>query len=273
LAAIIITMQQVENPALDAWLKNLGPETVWAQVFIQGINTGFTLRHVADRDAPWEALRPITLAEVRKTAMYNSAKDFRPLSASPDLPRGWRLECANPDELWRAMQQLYPGSIADWWAAESIPAPQTNYRAFTNRQSGMYRITQLLSDQQAADVTRAACAPQFCLKRRLWSVDGLSADEPAAKSSIPCLEPCAILLELARKGARIEQEEKMALELSKSDFESMLGAVAKLTSSNTNAIGGPAGDIASSTNPRRLQLLLEKLKRKVERSGESNTEE
>jgi hypothetical protein len=259
-------MQQVENPALNAWLHELGPEMVWAQVFIQRIKSGFALRHAADRDAPQESLRPIPLVELRKTAMFNSAGEFRPLSASPDLRSGWHLDCANADELWRAMQLLYPGSIADWWAARNGPVPVTNYRAFTNRQSGMYRITQLLPDDQAADVIRAACAPQFCLKRRLWSVDGLSEDAPASKSSIPCLEPCAILLELARKSARIEQEEKFPLELSKSEIESLLDAAAKLASSQ---IGGRAADIASSTNPRRLQLLLEKLKRKVERSGES----
>jgi len=31
-------------------------------------------------------------------------------------------------------------------------------------------------------------------------------NEPSEKSVIPCLEPCAILLEFARKTARLEQQ-------------------------------------------------------------------
>ena len=39
-----------------------------------------------------------------------------------------------------------------------------------------------------------------------WELD--PPDGPTAKSILPCLEPCAILLEFARKMARVGQEEK-----------------------------------------------------------------
>ena len=106
----------------------------------------------------------------------------------------------------QALNQLYPGAIADWYAAQTQPVPVTNYREFTERQTGMYRIATLLDDQQAAAVIRAGCHRRCCLKRRHWLVAGLEPDPAAEKSLIPCLEPCAVLLELARQAVRLEQE-------------------------------------------------------------------
>ena len=196
--------------------------------------------------------------------MFSANGQFRPLRSSPDLPSGWVLSCVGLVELWRALQEIYPGSVADWFAARSGAAP-TSYREFTNRQSGMYRITQMLTDAQAADVTRAACHPRFCLKRRLWTVVGLEVDDARAKSEMPCLEPCAVLLELARKAMRIEQEEKAAVQLSRSELESFVAAA---EAAIVNGAGGERlGNVASPTNPRRLQLLIEKFKQ--EARGES----
>src|SRR3989442_3355012 len=89
----------------------------------------------------------------------------------------------------------------------------------------MYRITTLLSDAQAAEVTRACCHKMFCLKRRLWTANGLAPDPVEDKSLIPCLEPCAILLELARKAMRIVQEEKMRLDLSHGEAATLAAAL------------------------------------------------
>jgi hypothetical protein len=117
----------------------------------------------------------------------------------------------------------------------------------------------MLSDSQAADVIGAVCDARFCLKRRLWSVAGLESDSPLNKSLIPCLEPCAILLEYARKSMRIEQEQKDAVLLGPSEVASIKAALedgidAKSTSSSE-------ADASDPSNRRRLQLLLIKLKK------------
>ena len=121
----------------------------------------------------------------------------------------------------------------------------------------MYRVTTMLSDAQAAQVTRACCHPGFCLKQRLWTVNGLAQDGVEEKSLIPCLEPCAVLLEFARKSMRIEQEEKMKLEVSP-------GEAATLVAALKTALAYPDSDAREADfnapgNPRRLRLLLEKL--------------
>lgn len=244
------------NPAFRRFIESINTDRSWGQVFIERTPNGFRLRHVADREVSWEQLRAVAFPELRKLASYNVAGQFRPLRVAPDLQRGWHTVCRTEEELGRAIQEIYPGSVADWYAAGQLPAPATSYREFTNRQTGMYRITQLLTDAQAACVIRACCHPRFCLKRRLWSVEGLPPDEPQAKSAIPCLEPCAVMLELARKEARIEQEEKSPVQLSPSELETLVTAARFLL--EQGGAGERIGNVGSATNPRRVQLVLEK---------------
>lgn len=260
-------MDAALNPAIAAFLASFDREREWAQVLVRRTDGGFELRHLADRTAPWESLRELRLDQLRKFSLANAAGQFRPIKAAPDLSGGWRCALRDEAELWRALQDLYPGSIPDWHAVQTGAAVPTHYRAFANRQSGMYRIAQLLTDAQAAQVAAACCHARMCLKRRLWTVPGLAPDPASAKSAIPCLEPCAVLLELARKAARLEQEEKLALELPPSDLEALLAA-AETLAANPPA-GLRTGDVASPANPRRLQLLLEKYRPKVNGSPAS----
>jgi hypothetical protein len=121
----------------------------------------------------------------------------------------------------------------------------------------MYRATQLLDDAQAARVAAACCHRDFCLKRRLWTVGALPADAAADKSLIPCLEPCAVLLEFARKALRLEQEEKVRCDLAGSEVASLAAAL-ETAIRHADATAREA-DFNAPGNPRRLRLLLEKL--------------
>jgi len=259
-------MTSAANPAIDAFVRLIGAENVWGEVLIRARDSFFELTHMADRDAPPERLRRISFSDARRVAMFTESGQFRPLHASPDMPRGWLLICEGAAELWRAVQEFYPGSVADWYAAAN-GAKATDYREFTNRQSGMYRITQLLTDEQAAHVTKAACHARFCLKLRLWTVAGLPQDRAGEKSEIACLEPCAVLLELARKAARIEQEAKMDVQLSRSELESFIVAAEAAIASG--ATEERVGNVGSPGNPRRLQLLIEKFKQEMSGKAES----
>ncbi len=252
-------MTAVVHPALRWFVARIGDGLTLAQVFIRPAGRGYELRHELDRSCAPEALRPVALADLRSLAQSTAQGDFRPLKSAPDLPSGWRGLVASDLELEHALDQLYPGAIADWFAAQTQPVPMTNYREFTSRQTGMYRVTTLLNDEQAAQVIRACCQPRFCLKRRSWTVAGLEPDPAAEKSLIPCLEPCALLLEFARKAARIEQEDKVQVGLSSAELETLQAALeADLKSP---AAPGRAADFNAPLNPRRRALLLEKLRR------------
>jgi hypothetical protein len=106
-------------------------------------------------------------------------------------------------------------------------------------------------------VIRATCDARFCLKRRLWSVGDLPPDAEAEKSRIPCLEPCAILLDFARKAMRSEQEEKVQLALAPAEIESLRAVVQRAMDLPDPALR--EADLSRADNPRRLKRLLEKL--------------
>lgn len=199
-------MIETKNPVLKAFAAQIGNEILLAQVLMQRSGSGYDLRHIEDRDVPAEKLRDVPPAEARSLAQFTASGEFRPLKAAPTLPKGWRIEAANDSDLELALNGLYPGALADWHAAQVQNPPVTDYRAFAGRQSGMYRITTKLTDAQVAVVIGRGCGTANCLKCRLWTVAGLEPDRAVQKSIIPCLEPCAVLLELARKAARNGQE-------------------------------------------------------------------
>jgi hypothetical protein len=243
----------IANPAFEAFMTELGSELVFGEILLRKNAGGFQLCHVQDREVA--ELREAELTELRQLAQFTSANEFRPLKSAPTLRRDWRFVTANSSDVEMALQMVYPGAVADWFAARQPGPPVTHYRDFTSRQSGMYRITATLTDVQAARVARAGCDRQFCLKQRWWTVEGLEPDRPEAKSVIPCLEPCAVLLEFARTAARLEQRATPVM-LAPDEVEVV---VAALEQRNGKPSATKEADFSVPENPRRVQLILEKL--------------
>jgi hypothetical protein len=212
------------NPDMRAFLAAFDTEIVFGQVIVHRLERGFELRHELDRAAPPASLATLNGTELRAWAQTAASGAFRPLKSAPNLRAGWRAEAASVEALELLLHYVYPGAVADWFAAQSAQPPITSYRQFTARQSGMYRITRMLNDAITGAAIRACCHVDFCLKRRLWSVEGLEPDAAGQKSLIPCLEPCALLLEFARKVARLEQgvatvSEEPNADAAESDFD------------------------------------------------------
>jgi len=226
------------NPDMRAFLAALDTEIVFGQVVVRRLESGFELRHESDRAAAPETLAMLVGTELRAWAQSAVGGAFRPLKSAPNLRPGWRAVAVDAAALELLLHYVYPGAVPDWFAAQSPHPPVTCYRQFTARQTGMYRITTMLRDDIAGAAIRACCHVDFCLKRRLWSVEGLEPDAAGLKSIIPCLEPCALMLEFARNVARLEQntappsEEPMA-DAAESNFD-------------------------APNNPRRLRFSLEK---------------
>src|SRR5260370_15055818 len=99
-----------------------------AQVVIRRVGSGYELRQVEDRAVASESLRLVGLNEARALAMFTSTGEFRPLKAAPSLQRGWRIRAASDAELEFVLSQLYPGAVADWFAARAAAPPVTDYR-------------------------------------------------------------------------------------------------------------------------------------------------
>ncbi len=243
------------NPTLAAFVGQLSGELAFAQVQIRQEAEGFTLRHIEDAGAPGESLRAIGIEDLRLLVQTTVTDAFRPLKSAPNLRRGWRAHAADTVQLGIALDHLYPGAIADWFAAQARTPQVTHYREFTARQTGMYRITTLPDDYRAAQITRACCDRRFCLKQRLWTVPGLDTDVVADKSLIPCLEPCALMMEFVRKAVRLEKEGELSAAISPEEVRRLQEKLDRPVSSIREA------DFESAENPRRL-LLLQQLARR-----------
>jgi len=244
------------SPALQAFIAQLGDELVLAQVLIRRLPRGYELRHETDRRRAETELRQVPPDGLRALAQSTDRGAFRPLKSAPNLQSGWQATPGDDAELGAALEQLYPGAVADWFAAHRQQPPVTGYREFTARQTGMYRITTMLTDEQATQAIRACCHRRFCLKQRLWAVDGLNPDDAQEKSLIPCLEPCALMLEFARLAARLEQDEKARVETFSGDIQSLEAALESTL--REPKPGTREADFNLPDNPRRLQLALEK---------------
>ena len=232
------------TPDIAAFAAGIQTELLFGQVLIRRDRDGFELRHVADRSSPAGGLRLLADGEIRPLAQFSSSGAFRPLKSAPNLPAGWRVAARDERALGAALHHIYPGAVADWHAAQSAPPPVTSYRPFTARQAGMYRITTQLDDAAAGAMMRACCHRDFCLKRRLWTVGAEACDDPSGKSVIPCLEPCAILLEFARNIAR----------------QARRPAPPAAPAPSGKAPGSAAGecDFEAPDNPRRLRFDVER---------------
>ncbi|MBM3846640.1 MAG: hypothetical protein FJ405_10205 [Verrucomicrobia bacterium] len=245
------------SPALEFFLASV-PDTDglgFAQAWISraGCPGGFEVRHVLDRHEDTNALRPLNPAELRKLAHFDVNGAFRPLRSSPDLVQGWIYKASSPQALEEGIQELYPGAIADFYSAREGAGAAISYRDYCNRQTGMYRITAMLSDMDAARAAKACCASRFCLKRRLWTIPGLPEDGAGEKSLVPCLEPCALMMEFARKAFRVSEEPSINLSLKPSELETILEVLRSRPDEKTEI---RHADFGHPRNPRRIEMAL-----------------
>ena len=247
-------MSDFENSAIAALAKRIAPELIWGQVHIRLVGDGgYVLRHVDDAEASAETLGQVQPADLRALAETNALGQFRPLKAAPHLRSGWRCVVNDLTGMETALRHLYPGSVADWYALELGQAQPTSYREFTERQTGMYRITAKLTAEQAKPASEACCHPASCLKQRRWAVDDLPREDTEKKSAIPCLEPCALMLEFARGVFRFEQHNGAIDEMTPEDQRNLLMA-AELAAEQTGAPEREA-DFAAPGNPRWMRYL------------------
>jgi len=248
---------------MEPFFEWVGTGAEFGQLWIQPEDCRYELRHKVDRSAAVESLNLLGINELRDLARSDAHGAFRPLKGAPDLMSGWRA-LAGKESLGDAIGRIYPGGLVDWLAVRTAAAPPaTHFRDFADRQTGMYRSARSLDDAEAASVIRACCRSSLCLKRRLWTVAGLSTDDIGSKSVIPCLEPCAVTLEFFRRTARMQRETPMVLQLAPGDVESLEILLAQVAGKIRGEPGGRVGDSGASDNPRRILLALEHFQAQV----------
>jgi len=200
-------MQNV-NQALRAWLEAGGREI--GEIHIESADDGFTLRHCGDDSRA--DLKSFTGAEAaRELAHYDDAGAFRPLKTAPDLRHGWRLTVADLADLRRALDYFYPAMTAVWLSHTRGDLRVVPLRETLDRQTGMYRVTQKITDDQAQRLVGDFCRSDGgCLKRILWPLapgcpittlpaEKFSSDGAFGILPLLCHEACNLLVAKARE--------------------------------------------------------------------------
>ena len=178
----------------------------------------FIVRHRQDaepREGP--SLRIYTEpAAARDLARFDREGRFRPLKGAPTLPAGWELRLDSIDSLKLAIDYFYPGALASWFAREDRRINPVDLRTTLNRQTGMYRVTQKLTNAEADELAGRFCRSDGgCLRTILWTIAGKRPDGnlPETKFAISddqlgkhdpaipflCLEACNLLVAEARE--------------------------------------------------------------------------
>jgi sirohydrochlorin cobaltochelatase len=194
--------------ALAEWIAAGGRQI--GEVLIEAGDAGFELRHYADR-----ARADLVLHEradaARAIATFDEAGRFRPLKTAPNLRRGWRVRLGSSSELREALDHLYPAMIGVWLSHQRCELQAVDLRETLARQTGMYRVTQKITDSQADELIGRFCRSEDgCLKHILWRIDTdrpvttLPPDKlrPAvAGGFLPllCHEACNLLVAQARE--------------------------------------------------------------------------
>jgi sirohydrochlorin cobaltochelatase len=178
----------------------------------------FVLRHRQDANSGKAARLRIYRGSTaaRDLARFDREGRYRPLKGAPTLRNGWELQLDSIDSLRLAIDAFYPGALASWFAWEERRVDPVDLRTTLNRQTGMYRVTQKLTDHEAARLAgRFCCSDGGCLRTILWTIEGKrpEANLPEAKFSIKhdqlgkhepaipflCLEACNLFVAEARR--------------------------------------------------------------------------
>ena len=174
------------------------------QIKITPTPKGFTLRH--QDDAGREDLEVFSSPDdAALIARQNDAGDYRPLKTAPNLRHGWELRLNSLAALRLALDGIYPAALGNWRAVlrcEKIAQP---LRETLNRQTGMYRITGLLTRDEAARLITSLCRPG-CLRQILWPIEsadpGPAPATPEGRIPLFCTNPCSHFLGKAREAVK-----------------------------------------------------------------------
>jgi sirohydrochlorin cobaltochelatase len=167
------------------------------QIALRRVAEGIELRHVEDRERG--DLQTHTRPEdARALANLDAAGVFRPLKTAPNLVRGWRLVVADAAALRVALDYFYPAMLGVWSSHTRGELVSVPLRDTLGRQTGMYRVTQKITDPQARTLIDGFCAG--CLKRRLW--DGQRPQAAEGEMPLLCHEACNLLVAKAREAVK-----------------------------------------------------------------------
>ncbi|MDB6074622.1 MAG: hypothetical protein JWO89_2262, partial [Verrucomicrobiaceae bacterium] len=212
------------SPTIIPWLEQKAAYGLTiGQVRVKKEDEGYLLCHLEDIAAlDFIAVQHGSEA-AREIAQLDAAGAFRPLKSAPNLKRGWAVHVADVQALRLALDHLYPAALGLAIQEEQGTLQPVPLRANLGRQTGMYRFTNTISDDQAVDMVGKGCDYNSkCLRRITW---GLTKEQPlygpAVAKTLPlegadvpllCVEVCPLIVGQARKIAQANHAAKAGKE-------------------------------------------------------------
>ena len=143
------------------------------QIVCVRLHDGYELRHRDDAGRlPGELTFHEDPEDAAQIALYDDAGAYRPLKTAPNLRHGWRLVVAGTAARRLALDLFYPARLGAWEAYGNGRLVTTPLRETLGRQTGMYRVTQKLTDEQADTLVGRSCRSDGgCLRTILWKRD------------------------------------------------------------------------------------------------------
>ena len=134
---------------------------------------------------------------------------------------------ANLEQLYLALDFLYPSALGKALSYESGTIDPVPLRSLLSRQTGMYRFANKITDEQANDIIGRCCdTATRCLRRIIFPLSETEAlsgpsvyklaepagHAPGVTDAIPliCMEACTHVVSEARKVARENNQKATA---------------------------------------------------------------
>lgn len=156
----------------------------------------FTLRHADDANHD-DLIRYSRPEYAREISRYDWKGVYRSLRSAPNLKRGWLLETGSIQGMELALEFFYPSALGLWFSYLHGSLHPTSLRETLGRQTGMYRVTQLITDDQSQELVSRCCSSEGgCLRTLLWDLAPRSpiTSLPAGKLTLESLPPDRIPL-------------------------------------------------------------------------------
>jgi sirohydrochlorin cobaltochelatase len=201
--------------ALGQWLAQGGRRI--GQIALERSSAGWTLRHVDDAGRA-DLMSHTRWQDARGLANLDDAGGYRALKTAPTLRHGWQLTLPGVEEVRRALDYFYPAMLGVWLAHQQGALVPVCLRETLGRQTGMYRVTQKLTDAGAQELIPHTCSDRACLKTVRWRIapevpvatlppEKFAISAPETNWPLLCQEPCNFLVAAARKVVKGEATE------------------------------------------------------------------
>jgi len=205
--------------------REWGELAITATVDREDGSRSYDLRHVDDAGADPDALDTYRdPLDVRDLVKYDDRGRYRPLKTAPTLPTGWVFPDLTAADLVRAVDFAYPATVANWYREREGDLDVSHWTETIGRQTGIYGVVKTWDRQEGHDhvnrVAEACCDDSQCLKRREWQYDDeTDLDVEGGDGTVPCREPCSLVIAAARTWTKLEGEESRTYEFELTETE------------------------------------------------------